>query len=166
MHSPYVRSTIPYPRAADFLFPVFDVVVICTTAPASASATQPPITTQLPGSGPAPYTTQMFSAVTGRLSNLRPDNASAPTIIVHDPASAVPIPATYFATDNAPSAPGTAMITSSSVGGSPPMTRHTRCTASDASAAPINPMPTKYAATINTEPMTPPTTAASTSAPV
>src|SRR5687767_16016341 len=108
----------------------------------------------------------MFSDVTGRLSNFRPDNASPPTIIVQDPASAVPITATYRATDNAPSAPSTAMITSSSVGGSPPITRHTMCTASDASAAPINPMPTKYAATINTAPMSPPTAAASTSAPV
>src|SRR5687768_5928749 len=108
----------------------------------------------------------MLSDVTGRLSNLRPDNASPPTIIVHDPARAVPITATYRATDNAPSAPSTAMTMSSAVGGSPPITRHTRCTANDASAAPINPTPTKYAAIISTAPMSPPTTAASTSAPV
>src|SRR5688572_22134080 len=107
MHSPYVLyviPTIPYRRGAPdfFALPILDVVVICTTAPASARATQQPMTTQLPGSGPAPYTTQIFSGVTGRLSNLRPDNASPPTIIVQDPASAVPITATYRATDNAP----------------------------------------------------------------
>jgi len=83
---------------------------------------------------------------------------------VQEPASAVPITTTYRETESAPSAPSTAEITMTAVGGSPPMTRQTTWSANVANPAPISPTPMKYAAIINPAPNNPPTAAASTSA--
>jgi hypothetical protein len=56
MHSPCELSTIPYRRALPgfFALPVVEVVVICTTAPASANATHPAMIHRLVVNGPAP----------------------------------------------------------------------------------------------------------------
>src|SRR6185295_5366586 len=90
------------------------------TTPASASPSHAGISHHRRVTGSSGYRIHTSPADAAFIAAASPRTASAPTMSVQDPASAVPKMTTYRTIDSAASAPRTHTTISTTVGGSPP----------------------------------------------